>query len=513
MRMFVLTSSQMREIDRKASQEIGIPEVVLMENAGFCVFEEIKKDFEVLKDKNIAVFCGKGNNGGDGFVVARYLAQVCPNVKVFLFDENVTLTSKVFLDILKRLEVDVKILSAELLLSLKSQRFDIIVDAIFGIGLSKDIDGLYKKAIEYINNSNAYVYSVDIPSGICSDTAQVKGCAVRASKTVTFVYPKIGHILYPGSYYCGKVVVKDIGIPEKIIKDIKVKILTAEDLDVSKFYRYPDSHKGDYGKVGIVAGSRYYPGAAVLCSNAAIKSGCGLCYLITPQETLYFQSLRKPEIIVLPVESKEGVISFDGFVKFKEYFAKLDVLGFGCGLTRDSEVEKILIHILESFQIPIVIDADGLNVLASSQKAKNLLASYKSQKVLTPHYMEAARLLGVDVKDVAKNPVDAATKVAREFEAICVLKGSRTIITDGDKVFINVLGNPGMAKGGSGDVLTGIILSMIAQGYSAFEAAKISVYLHSLSADILLEKKTMQTILPSDIIEGLDSAIRRLIEG
>uniref|UniRef100_A0A7C5V3P8 Bifunctional NAD(P)H-hydrate repair enzyme n=1 Tax=Caldicellulosiruptor owensensis TaxID=55205 RepID=A0A7C5V3P8_9FIRM len=511
--MFVLTSSQMREIDRKASQEIGIPEVVLMENAGFCVFEEIKKDFEVLKDKNIAVFCGKGNNGGDGFVVARYLAQVCPNVKVFLFDENVTLTSKVFLDILKRLEVDVKILSAELLLSLKSQRFDIIVDAIFGIGLSKDIDGLYKKAIEYINNSNAYVYSVDIPSGICSDTAQVKGCAVRASKTVTFVYPKIGHILYPGSYYCGKVVVKDIGIPEKIIKDIKVKILTAEDLDVSKFYRYPDSHKGDYGKVGIVAGSRYYPGAAVLCSNAAIKSGCGLCYLITPQETLYFQSLRKPEIIVLPVESKEGVISFDGFVKFKEYFAKLDVLGFGCGLTRDSEVEKILIHILESFQIPIVIDADGLNVLASSQKAKNLLASYKSQKVLTPHYMEAARLLGVDVKDVAKNPVDAATKVAREFEAICVLKGSRTIITDGDKVFINVLGNPGMAKGGSGDVLTGIILSMIAQGYSAFEAAKISVYLHSLSADILLEKKTMQTILPSDIIEGLDSAIRRLIEG
>jgi len=511
--MFVLTSSQMREIDRKASQEIGIPEVVLMENAGFCVFEEIKKDFEVLKDKNIAVFCGKGNNGGDGFVVARYLAQVCPNVKVFLFDENVTLTSKVFLDILKRLEVDVKILSAELLLSLKSQRFDIIVDAIFGIGLSKDIDGLYKKAIEYINNSNAYVYSVDIPSGICSDTAQVKGCAVRASKTVTFVYPKIGHILYPGSYYCGKVVVKDIGIPEKIIKDIKVKILTAEDLDVSKFYRYPDSHKGDYGKVGIVAGSRYYPGAAVLCSNAAIKSGCGLCYLITPQESLYFQSLRKPEIIVLPVESKEGVISFDGFVKFKEYFAKLDVLGFGCGLTRDSEVEKILIHILESFQIPIVIDADGLNVLASSQKAKNLLASYKSQKVLTPHYMEAARLLGVDVKDVAKNPVDAATKVAREFEAICVLKGSRTIITDGDKVFINVLGNPGMAKGGSGDVLTGIILSMIAQGYSAFEAAKISVYLHSLSADILLEKKTMQTILPSDIIEGLDSAIRRLIEG
>jgi len=511
--MFVLTSSQMREIDRKASQEIGIPEVVLMENAGFCVFEEIKKDFGVLKDKNIAVFCGKGNNGGDGFVVARYLAQVCPNVKVFLFDENVTLTSKVFLDILKRLEVDVSILSEELLLSLQTQRFDIIVDAIFGIGLSKDIDGLYKKAIEYINSSDADIYSVDIPSGVCSDTAQVRGCAVRASKTVTFVYPKVGHILYPGSYYCGKVIVKDIGIHEKIIKDIKVKILTAEDLDVSKFYRYPDSHKGDYGKVGIVAGSKYYPGAAVLCSNAAIKSGCGLCYLITPQETLYFQSLRKPEIIVLPVESKEGVISFDGFVKFKEYFAKLDVLGFGCGLTKNEEVEKILIHILENFQIPIVIDADGLNTLSSSPKARELLAIYKSQKVLTPHYMEAARLLSVDVKDVAKNLIDAAKKIAREFKSICVLKGSRTIITDGDEVFINVLGNPGMAKGGSGDVLTGIILSMIAQGYSAFEAAKISVYLHSLSADILLEKKTMQTILPSDIIEGLDSAIRRLIEG
>lgn len=511
--MFVLTSSQMKKIDRKAWQEIGIPEVVLMENAGFCVFEEIRKDFETLDDKNIAVFCGKGNNGGDGFVVARYLAQVCPNVKVFLFDENVTLTSKVFLDILKKLEVDVNILSEELLLSLKTQRFDIIVDAIFGIGLSKDIDGLYKKAIEYINGSGACVYSVDIPSGICSDSAQVKGCAVKANKTVTFVYPKIGNILYPGSYYCGKVIVKDIGIPEKIIKDIKVKILTAEDLDISKFYRFPDSHKGDYGKVGIVAGSKYYPGAAVLCSNAAVQSGCGLCYLITPQEALYFQNLRRPEIIVLPTESKEGIISFDGFVKFDAYLAKFDVLGFGCGLTKNEEVEKILIHILENFQIPIVIDADGLNTLSSSPKARELLASYKSQKVLTPHYMEAARVLDVDIKDIAKSPIDAAKKIASEFRAVCVLKGSRTIITDGDMVFINILGNPGMAKGGSGDVLTGIILSMIAQGYSAFEAAKLSVYLHSLSADILLEKKAIQTILPSDIIEGLDSAIRRLIEG
>ena len=511
--MYVLTSLQMKEIDKKATSEIGIPEVVLMENAGFCVFEEIKKDFKDLRQKKIAVFCGKGNNGGDGFVVARYLLEESRDVKVFIFDEDVSASSKVFLNILKNLGANIQKLNEDVITKLYHERFDIIVDGIFGIGLTRDVKGLYKTTIEYINHSMAYVYSIDIPSGVCSDTGQVKGVAVKANKTITFMYPKIGNILYPGVYLCGKLIVKDIGIPEKIVDKVNTKILVKEELNLEKLYRYPDTHKGDYGKVGVVAGSKFFPGASVLCANACVKSGCGLCFLFSPIESLSLHNFRNPEIITVAIESKDGVVTFEGFKEKEEFLKRLDVIAFGCGLTNSLEVEKILIHILKNFQIPIVIDADGLNVLASSKEAQTLLKEYKAYKILTPHYKEASRILGCDVSEVAKNPLDAALQLSEKFNCVCILKGARTIITDGDKVFINVLGNPGMAKGGSGDVLTGIVSAMLAQGYSSLDAAKLGVYLHSLSADILLERKPMQTILPSDIIENLDFAFKRVIEG
>lgn len=510
--MYVLTSQQMKQIDEKATSIIGIPEVVLMENAGFCVYEEIKKDFGDLRQKKIAIFCGRGNNGGDGFVVARYLLEESDYVQIFIFDENVSVSSKVFLNILKNLKANIQVINEDIIARLYNERFDIIVDGIFGIGLTRDVDGLYKKVIEYINSSQSYVYSIDIPSGVCSDTGQLKGAAVKAHKTITFMYPKIGNILYPGAYLCGKLVVKDIGIPEKIVDGINTRILVKEELDVRKLYRYPDTHKGDYGKVGIIAGSKFFPGASVLCANACVKSGCGLCFLFSTAESISFHNFRRPEIIIVPVESKDGVVAFDGFADKDEFLKKLDVIAYGCGLTNCSEVEKILIHILKNFQIPIVIDADGLNVLANSKEAQVLLKEYKAYKILTPHHKEASRMLGCSSFDIARNPIEAALEISKKFDSVCVLKGARTVITDGSSIYINILGNPGMAKGGSGDVLTGIISGMLAQGYDGLEAAKLGVYLHSLSADILLEKKSVQTILPSDIIENLDFAFRRIIE-
>lgn len=511
--MYVLTSEQMKQIDKKATSEIGIPEVVLMENAGFCVYEEIKKDFGDLKQKKIAVFCGKGNNGGDGFVVARYLLEESNYVQVFIFDENVSASSKVFLNILKNLGANIQKINEDVIARLYHERFDIIVDGIFGIGLTRDVDGLYKETIEYINSSQAYIYSIDIPSGICSDTGQVKGAAVKANKTITFMYPKIGNILYPGAYLCGKLIVKDIGIPQKVVDKVNAKILVREELNVEKLYRYPDTHKGDYGKVGIIAGSKFFPGASVLCANACVKSGCGLCFLFSPVESMSVHNFRNPEIITVPIESKNGVVTFEGFKEKEEFLKRLDVIAFGCGLTNSLEVEKILIHILKNFQIPIVIDADGLNVLANNKEAQTLLREYKAYKILTPHYKEASRILSCDVSEVAKNPLDVALQLSKKFDCVCILKGARTIITDGNNIYINILGNPGMAKGGSGDVLTGVVSAMLAQGYSSLDAAKLAVYLHSLSADILLERKSMQTILPSDIIENLDFAFKRVIEG
>ncbi|WAM32280.1 bifunctional ADP-dependent NAD(P)H-hydrate dehydratase/NAD(P)H-hydrate epimerase [Caldicellulosiruptor naganoensis] len=510
--MYVLTSQQMKEIDKKATAEIGIPEVVLMENAGFCVFEEIKKDFGCLKDKKIAIFCGKGNNGGDGFVTARYLLEESKDVHIFIFGEEVTPSSKVFLQVLKNLGADIQKLNEEVITSLYQKKFDIVVDGIFGIGLTRDVEGLYKQVIEYINSSKAYVYSIDIPSGVCSDTGKIKGVAVKANKTITFMYPKVGNILYPGTHLCGKLIVKDIGIPKVLAENVNTKVLTKEELNLEKLYRYPDTHKGDYGKVGVVAGSKFFPGASILCANACVKSGCGLCFLFSPAENVVTHNFRYPEIILMPVESKDGIVTFEGFKKKEEFLQKLDVIAFGCGLTQSEETEKILIHILKNFQIPIVIDADGLNVLAKSEELHSLLREYEACKILTPHYKEASRILGCDVDDVAKNPIDAALEISKRFDCVCILKSARTIITDSHKVFINVLGNPGMAKGGSGDVLTGIVSAMLSQGYDALDAAKLAVYLHSLSADILLERKTVQTILPSEIIENLDIAFRRVIE-
>lgn len=509
--MLVLTSSQMNEIDKKATTQIGIPEVVLMENAGFCVFEEIKKDFKSLKDKKIALFCGKGNNGGDGFVAARYLLDLAKRAEVFIFGEDVTPSSKVFLDILKRLEAKITIIDEKLLESIKSMEFDIIVDGIFGTGLKRDVDGIYKKVIEYINSSAAFVYSIDIPSGICADTGKVKGAAIKACKTITFFYPKIGNILYPGAYFCGQLVVKDIGIPERIADGINTRILDKSELKVEKLLRYPDTHKGSYGKVGVIAGSRYYSGAAVLCSSAAVMSGCGLCYLISPKEALSFQNGRLPEVITIAIDSRNGVMDYKSFLENQELLKRLDVIAFGCGLTTSEEIEKILIHILKEFQIPMIIDADGLNVLSKSTEAKKMLRDYKYAKILTPHFGEASRLLGKDIESISSEPILSALEISKNFNAICILKGSRTIITDGEMVYINVLGNAGMAKGGSGDVLTGIIASLIAQGFDPFEAAKLAVYLHSLSADILVENNPMQTITPTDIIENLKNALLRVI--
>ncbi|MEZ0536251.1 NAD(P)H-hydrate dehydratase [Caldicellulosiruptoraceae bacterium PP1] len=508
--MYVLDSKQIKEIEKKAIFEVGIPEEVLMENAGFSVFEEIIKDYPNLRQKKVAVFCGPGNNGGDGFVCARYLINKVKELVVFLLGENKSKTSSIFLNVLKNIGTNIIILEdVNDLINIHFEHFDIIIDAIFGVGLSRTIEGIYKDVIDKINNSYSYVYSIDIPSGICADTGNILGCAVKADKTITFTMPKLGSILYPGAFFSGTLIVKDIGIPEDIIDSYDNILIDEHNLHVSKLYRYHDTNKADYGRLAIIAGSKFYQGAANLCSNAAYRSGCGLVYLFSPKEGLDLKPNKLDEIITIPCESNDGILNFEHFMKYSDLLSKINVIAFGPGLTISKEIVEILRYIFNNLEIPIVIDADGINVLS---ELNTELLKYKAPKILTPHILEAARLLKVDKEEIKNNPLYYAEFISKRFNCICVLKSSRTIVTDGNKKFININGNPGLSKGGSGDVLCGIISSFIAQGFEPLEAAKLGTYILGLTASLLSEKKSLQAMTPSDIIENIDMSIKRIID-
>ena len=496
----VVTPEEMSGIDRKTIEDFGIPSFTLMESAGRSVYSFIRSLFEDdLKFLNVAVVVGKGNNGGDGLVVARYLMDKVSNVDIFLLSEAAAFKG----DARKNFELvekmGINLVEVDVLPSL--EEYDLIVDAIFGTGFRGQPDDRLLKCFEKINLSGTLVISVDIPSGVSGETGEVIKGAVVADYTITMGTVKRGHLLYPGKAFTGELYIADIGIPESFYQEIDVLVPEVDDIKALLPVRIGNEHKGNMGRVLVVAGATGFTGAASLASQAAIVSGAGLVYLAIPEDLNSIMEVKLTEVITLPYTT------LDNFEKILNLY-DFDVVAFGPGLGRTSETVEKLRLILDSFKGPLVIDADGIWALSNLKETK-----FKVPVILTPHPGEAAFLLKKSPADIDKNRIEDAALISDSYNATVVLKGAPTIIKiKNGNTYINPTGNPGMASGGVGDVLTGMIAGFIAQGISPEDSALISPYIHGFVADLLLEEESEESIVATKILENIGKGLNILRE-
>ena len=513
--MKVVTAEEMRGIDRRTIEEFGIPGSVLMERAGVAAASRIRGLFE--KRKTI-VLCGGGNNGGDGIVVARELHNSGWNAKVLLLVPEDRLSPECLhqFGIAKEMGVSLQFRTK---LTPADMHSAMVVDAVFGTGLARDVDGETASLISFLNASAAPVVSIDIPSGISSDTGQVLGTAVRADYTVTFGLPKRGHLLHPGAEYAGKLFIEDIGFPESLLTSPDLPVEAPEKKWIASLVpeRPTYSHKGDYGHVLVIAGSRGKTGAALMASRACLRTGAGLVTIGIPESLMDVYQSRVTEEMTLPLpDTGEGTLSAAAADTILAFTAeRADVLCIGPGIGVSDETRRLIASIVGSSRAPVVIDADGLNSLALSGTkaggAGEILKKAAAPLILTPHPGEMARLLknSRSRDQIEKDRLGTALSFSEETGVCLVLKGVPTIIADPDgKAYLNPTGNPGMATAGSGDVLTGMISALLAQHLSPDRAAILGVYLHGLAGDIAASEKGPHSLVASDIIDALPAAFR-----
>ncbi|MCD6319023.1 NAD(P)H-hydrate dehydratase [Candidatus Aerophobetes bacterium] len=509
----------MRELDSLAIEKIGIPGLVLMENAGEKVAELIEEKCSPLSGKLIYIFCGRGNNGGDGLVAARHLFNKRCRVRVFLATQKDKLKGDAAtnLKIALNIGIDVReIVSESDVFSLKKEleKKRVIVDALLGTGAKGAPRGVIKELIKLINSLEGNVVAVDIPSGVDADTGEVPGEAVKAKWTVTFAYPKRGLYLYPGMDYTGKIKVVDIGIPYNLLDEGKIKsnLFIREDVPPNLFFRKPSSHKGSFGHLLVIAGSRGMTGAGALASLAALRVGAGLVTLGIPCSLNPILEMKLTEVMTLPLpETEEGTLSLKALDKICQFARRCKALVLGPGLSTQEETKELVKKIMVSLKIPLVLDADGITALAENTK---LIAQYPAPLIITPHPGELSRLLSISIPEVQKDRIFSSKILAEKTGKIAILKGARTVITDEQgNSWVNSTGNPGMASGGSGDVLSGILGGFLVQGMGPLMAAKIGVYLHGLSADLVVKEKGQLSLIAGDILENIPQAIRSLKNG
>ncbi|TYP53303.1 NAD(P)H-hydrate dehydratase [Thermosediminibacter litoriperuensis] len=522
--MKVVSPSTMREIDRRAIEDFGVPGVVLMENASREVAAAVWRIWERVKDNRrippkVAVFCGRGNNGGDGFGAARHLANMGFEVRVFVAADPTEITgdAAVNFEIVRRMGIPVIPLRGENDLE-KARGFYTEsfagVDALFGTGLRGEITGFHRKVIEFINEGGCPVVAVDIPSGICGLTGKILGAAVRAEVTVTMGLPKIGLLLYPGASYAGIITLADIGLPAKILDDVKAEGLLLDRQVISCYFKpyAPDAHKGDFGRVFIIAGSKGMTGAAVLAGLGAARCGAGLVTLGVPEGLNDILEVKVTEVMTLPLpQTPAGSLSIKALEPALEFARKCDAVAMGPGLSRHEETAEFVKKFVTESPVPVVIDADGLNALS---EYPGMLKKAKAPVVITPHPGEMARLLSITAGEVQENRWDAVREACDRFGCTVVLKGARTLVASPDHpVSINPTGNPGMATGGSGDVLTGMIAALAARGLKCHEAAAAGVYLHGLAGDLAAREKGEIPLIAGDIIDHIHEAFKYALEG
>lgn len=482
--MSVLTRALIVESEEKAVQNGIFSFRELMYTAGENAAKEILKRYEV-KNKKIAVLCGTGNNGGDGCVIASILKNNGADVTVITpFGIPKTENAKYYYNLLENVNKT----------DAFSENYDIIIDALFGIGFNRKPDDFTKHLFRSVNKSKAIKISIDMPSGVECDNGIVFSDAICADLTLTFIALKPCFVLPSGSDYCGEVKVIDIGVaPVGKTYDI-IKKPTFQK-------RKHNSHKGTYGTALLIVGSYGMAGAAMLSSKAALRSGLGIAKCVVPKSIYDAFTCYLPEAVCVPSnETEKGILDFN-FLDFENLLSGCDAVLCGCGMGNDENTKKIISYLLNNCTKPIIIDADGINSMLDSIE---LLKSSEVPVVLTPHPGEMARLCKVTVPEIENDRVGFAKRFATEYGCCVVLKGANTIVAESNgNVSFNIFGNPGMATGGSGDVLAGITVSLLAQGFNSEDAAKSAVYLHSLAADKAVQKRNMHSLLPSDIIEEL----------
>ncbi len=510
--MKIATAQEIKNIDRRAIKDFGIPGPVLMENAAAAIMTEMENFFDGLTGTRVGIICGKGNNGGDGLTLARRLTIRGVPVTVALLAQfsDVAGEAKVNLSILRKMEVEIVQNASPRSLGEIISWSDIIVDALLGVGLSSPLTGTYAKAVEMINRSGCPVVAVDIPTGINADTGAVMGTAVKADLTVTMALLKRGLVLYPGADHAGAVRVADIGIPAQAVDQEKIDVSL---LDRGHAWgligpRHPDSHKGDFGHLMVVAGSLGKAGAAVMTARGGLRTGAGLVSVATPNSLVPIIQQQVFEAMCIPAaESIDGTIGIGAENELLQAAGKMTACAIGPGLSTHSETAITVRNLIQALSVPMIIDADGLNCLAGSL---DLLKRASAPIIMTPHPGEMGRLMGISTSEVQKDRIGAASNFARKYGVTLVLKGAGTIVASPDgRIFINSTGNPGMATGGTGDVLTGMIGSLLAQGHPATEAACLGVYLHGLAGDLAAKEKGEAGMIAGDLIEKIPEAIKQ----
>lgn len=514
--MKVVDSVVMRRLDEVAIKKYGIPGLVLMENAGRGVARIIERELSGCNNKRVSIFAGKGNNGGDGFVIARHLSNMGFQAAVYLLAKksDVKGDAKTNLKIWEKMGGEIKtILSAKGIDKNKSAILHsaLIVDAIFGTGLSSDVKGIHKITIDFINRMNKPVIAVDVPSGLDASNGKVLGSCVKAAITATMAVPKIGLCVYHGADYAGRVEMVDIGMPQHLLEGEKIRweLLDAEGIKKILKPRQANSHKGSYGHLFVLAGSVGKTGAAAMTSMGAMRVGAGLVTLGIPKSLNSIMARKLTEVMTLPLaESSSGVLGYEAVESIMPFIRDKKVMVLGPGLTASEPVTRLIIRLISESKIPLVIDADAVNCLA---KDVGILKRVKAPIVITPHPGEMARLVGMTAKDVQEDRIGVASRFAKENKVIVVLKGARTIIAKpSGRIYINPTGNPGMATAGTGDVLAGMIGGFIAQGYSSIDAANMAAYLHGMAGDEVAKKKGQIGMMATDILNILPQTINSI---
>ncbi len=520
--MKISSVAQMRNLDRTAIEKFGIEDKLLMENAGLATFGVIQSKLGV-RGRKFAVFCGAGNNGGDGCVVARKLHSNGGDVKVFIVGnpERFTDSARMNFNIIKKLPLEIREVADAGTAKTAIDDCDAIIDAIFGTGLTRDVEGLHRDVIEMINAGGVPVFSVDIPSGVNGDTGMIMGAAVKADYTVTFGLPKAGNMLFPGYGLCGKLYVTHISFPPPHYNDdsIKVEINITPEIPP----RSADAHKGDFGDVLFIAGAAGYFGAPYFAAFSFMKAGGGYARLASPRSITPFIAGRGSEIVFVPQEETiSGSIAFKNKNVLLGLSEKVDMVVLGPGLSLDEEAQTLARELTRDITKPLLIDGDGITALSADLR---IIRERKAPTILTPHLGEMSRITGIGVEEIRENRIEVMQGAASDLNAIIVMKGANSLIGYPDgRVFINLSGNPGMATAGSGDVLTGTIAAMFGLGLSLEDAVRKGVFMHGFSGDLAAEYEGEDGITAQDIMdylslavkmdrEGLDEALRERYEG
>jgi NAD(P)H-hydrate epimerase len=512
--MRVVTNAEMKKIDRWAIKELGIPSSVLMENAGRGCVDVLETYFE-LPGVRVLVVCGKGNNGGDGFVVARHLQNRGAEVKIALLGGSQELKGDALLNyrLAKTGGGDITEISRTAKLDRLCTAFhpDVIVDAIFGTGFTGKPQDLYYGVIELINRADAFVLSIDIPSGVNGDNGRFEKTCIIADATATMCLPKRGTYLYPGRAFSGDLYTIDIGIPYATIDHGFPRVIEHDDVAQAMPYRPPDGNKGTFGNVLIVAGARGFSGAAAMAAQATLRTGAGLVRLAAPRGIMDALESKLLEVVKVPLEqTSEETISNEAIPAVLPILKNSQTLIIGPGITTNPGTAEFLRAILPKIEAPLIIDADAINIIAQDM---SILKKIKTPFIMTPHPGELARLTELTPKTINENRIDLAAEYARKFNCVMVLKGAPTIIaTDEGDIYINPTGNSGLASAGSGDVLVGIIAGLLAQHVSTIDAAIAGVFLHGIAADLAIEDTNEYSLMAGDLLQYIHRALNFILE-